>query len=410
MRAVLLAVVLLLVLPAAARAQDVDAAVAALSNGYVYVDPAAEAADMVDAAALDRAIRDSGESVFVAVLPESAAEGTSPDDTLRALHDAAAVKGTYALLIGREFRAGSDNGSLDAPTKATAALRDHPEDIQAALIDFVGRLDDGGSGSSGPPWWFFALFALIPLFILVVFVLMVVVIVRSTRQHKRTRERELADVKNTVRDELIALGEDIRAVELDLQMPDADAEAQRAYASAVEAYERANRIWETARTPRDLKPAAEELEEGRYAMLWAREVLAGRTPPERRTPCFFDPRHGPSSRDVSWCPPGGTPRDVPACEADAKRIDGGQPPETRFVERDGQRVPFYEAGPAFAPFYSGFFPGLLIGSMVAGGWDNPTPSDYSGSSWTGGGGDFGGGGGGDFGGGGGGGDFGGGSF
>ena len=108
-------------------------------------------------------------------------------------------------------------------------------------------------------------------------------------------------------------------------------------------------------------------------MLWAREVLAGRTPPERRTPCFFDPRHGPSARDVSWCPPGGTPRDVPACEADAQRIERGEPPETRFVERDGQRVPFYEAGPAFAPFYSGFFPGLLIGSMVAGGWDNPTP-------------------------------------
>ena len=87
-------------------------------------------------------------------------------------------------------------------------------------------------------------------------------------------------------------------------MPDADAEAQRAYASAVEAYERANRIWETARAPRDLKPAAEELEEGRYAMLWAREVLAGRTPPERRAPCFFDPRHGPSSRDVSVVPAG----------------------------------------------------------------------------------------------------------
>ena len=144
-------------------------------------------------------------------------------------------------------------------------------------------------------------------------------------------------------------------------------------------------------------------------MLWAREVLAGRTPPERRSPCFFDPRHGPSSRDVSWAPRGGTTRDVPACEADAQRVERGEQPSTRYVERDGHRVPFYEAGPAFAPFYSGFFPGLLIGSMVAGGWDNPTPSDYSGSSWSGGG-DFGGGGGGDFGGGGGGGDFGGGSF
>ena len=68
-----------------------------------------------------------------------------------ALHDAVGVRGTYALLIGREFRAGSDDGSLNATTKATAALRDHPDDIQAALVDFVGRLDDGGSSSIRVP-------------------------------------------------------------------------------------------------------------------------------------------------------------------------------------------------------------------------------------------------------------------
>jgi hypothetical protein len=67
----------------------------------------------------------------------------------------------------------------------------------------------------------------------------------------------------------------------------------------------------------------------------------------------------------------------------------------------------WEAGAAYAPFYGGFFPSVLLGSMVAGGWDSPMPSD-SGSGGSGGG-DFGGGGGGDFGGGGGG-DFGGGSF
>jgi uncharacterized membrane protein YgcG len=407
----LLVLAALLLFPAAASAQDVGAAAAALgSSEYVYVDPSAEAAAEVDAAALEAAIRDSGKPVFVAVLPGSAAEGATPDATLEALHDAVGVRGTYALLVGREFRAGSDDGSLDATTKATAALRDHPGDIQAVLVDFVGRLDDAGS-SSGPPWVLLALFALIPLFILIVFVGIVVAVVRSTRAHRRTREREMADLKAGVRDDLIALAEDIRALELDMQMPGASPEAQRAYASAVEAYERANRIWERAQRPKDLKPAAEELAEGRYALLWAREVLAGRTPPERRTPCFFDPRHGPSSRDVAWAPPGETPRAVPACEADAARVARGEQPDVRYVESDGRRVPFYEAGPAFAPFYSGFFGGLVIGSMVPGGWDNPTPSDYSGSSgWTSGGGDFGGGGGGgDFGGGGGG-DFGGGSF
>ena len=144
------------------------------------------------------------------------------------------------------------------------------------------------------------------------------------RKSKRTRETELADVKRNVRDDLVALGEDIRAMELDVQMPGADPEAVKAYGDAVGSYERANRAFETARSTRDLKPAAEALAEGRYAMTWAREVLAGRTPPERRPPCFFDPRHGPSTRDVMWARPP-PPRDA----ARGARLRGGRPARRR---------------------------------------------------------------------------------
>ena len=66
---------------------------------------------------------------------------------------------------------------------------------------------------------------------------------------------------------------------------------------------------------------------------------------------------------------------VPACEADAQRVERGEEPHAREVEKDGRMVPYYEAGPAYAPFYGGFFPGVLLGSMVAGGWDSPMPSD-----------------------------------
>jgi hypothetical protein len=146
-------------------------------------------------------------------------------------------------------------------------------------------------------------------------------------------------------------------------------------------------------------------------MTAAKARLAGREPPERRPPCFFDPRHGPSSRDVEWAPVGGTPRPVPACEADAQRVERGEDPHARELTVAGQRVPYWEAGPAYAPFYGGFYggfggflPGLLLGSMISGGWDDPSPGDWGGF----GGGDLGGGdfGGGDFGGG----DFGGGGF
>jgi hypothetical protein len=122
--------------------------------------------------------------------------------------------------------------------------------------------------------------------------------------------------------------------------------------------------------------------------------------------------------DVEWAPPGGQPREVPACAADAVRVQDGVDPDMRQVAVNGQMVPYWQAGPAFAPWAGGFFgsgllPGLFIGSLLGGGFGG---FGYPGDAWAGdaggqgdfGGGDFGGGdfGGGDFGGG----DFGGGDF
>ena len=56
-----------------------------------------------------------------------------------------------------------------------------------------------------------------------------------------------------------------------------------------------------------------------------------------------------------WAPPGGTPRPVPACEADAQRVERGEEPQAREVLVGGRRVPYWDAGPAYAPFYGGFF-------------------------------------------------------
>jgi hypothetical protein len=158
-------------------------------------------------------------------------------------------------------------------------------------------------------------------------------------------------------------------------------------------------------------------------MTSAKERLAGREAPERTPPCFFDPRHGPSSREVEWAPYGGAPRMVPACEADAQRVERGEDPEAREVLVGGRRMPYWSAGPMYAPFAGGMFggfggglfPGLMVGTLLGsslGGW-GMGDAYASGGDW-GGGGDFGGGGG-DFGGGGGdfgggGGDFGGGDF
>jgi uncharacterized membrane protein YgcG len=200
-------------------------------------------------------------------------------------------------------------------------------------------------------------------------------------------------------------------------MPNADHEAKAHYNEAVEVYSGAEQALDHARRPEDLQPVSSELERGRYEMEAAKALLAGRRAPERRPPCFFDPRHGPSTRDVEWAPPGGTPRPVPACEADALRVEQGLDPNVREIDYGGRRVPYWAAPPMYTPFFGGFWggfgfggflPGLLIGEMLGGGfggWEGGDQGDLGdgGLGDFSGGGDFGGGdfGGGDFGGGGG---------
>ena len=93
---------------------------------------------------------------------------------------------------------------------------------------------------------------------------------------------------------MLALADDIRALDLDVEMPDVDRGAKEHYGRSVEAYERADRAYDTARRPDDLASVSSALEEGRYEMASAKARLEGREAPERLPPCFFDPRHGPS--------------------------------------------------------------------------------------------------------------------
>ena len=391
MRALLVSLVLLLAAAPAAAAQDaLDEAAQALSDDTVYVDPAAQAD--VDADELRNAISERGVDVHIAVLPESAG---NPRQLAPELAERVGEPGDYAVVAGNRIMAGPSAEAGDAARAAAAANGS----AQAVLLDFVDRMageqsggggDEGGIGAGG-------------LILLGLAGAGGAAVVLSRRKRRQEQAAELAEVKDNVRDDLVVLGDEIRALDLDIQMPDIPPEARADYETAVNAYDRANRAYETARRPEDLQPVGEALEEGRWAMMSARARLENREPPERRPPCFFDPRHGPSDREVEWAPDGGEPRMVPACEADAQRVERGDDPEAREMMVGGQRMPYWAAGPAYAPFMGGFFgagllPGLMMGTMLGSMWDAPG-GDVGGGDW--GGGDFGGGGfgGGDFGGG-----------
>ena len=214
--------------PRGARRAASSAAADALRADPVYVDPGAELAGQVDAAALRARIDAQGAApLFIAVLPESAIEG-SAGRTLIALREAVGESGAYALAVGDEFR------TIPAAPGETARAA-HPDDLQAALIAFVDRTsasaprDDGGGG--------------------------------GRRDHRRRRARpgrargrrararrrrvrsrdgrsEVGEIDQT--DDFVRLGDGIRALELDVTLGDAGPAAKADYDRAVEAYDRAN--------------------------------------------------------------------------------------------------------------------------------------------------------------------------
>jgi hypothetical protein len=380
----------------------IDRTATALQSNPVYVDPSAEKSiTPAQAEQLRTEIETKGHGpIYIAVLPKAALDEAGGDATGIAfeLHRQLGNPGVYAVVAGGHFRAlGSDLGGGKAAKLATQAFNAHHNDgIAATLVDFVDRVgaERSGKGGSGRSFGRIGLFPILLIGGILFFGY------RKLKLRRADSDR-FREVRETAREDLVALAEDVQGLE---EKVETNEPAKRDYLAALEQYSRASDAFDRARTPAQLAPIAEALEEGRYLMASAESRLEGKKPPERRPACFFDPRHGPSVRDVEWTPPGGQPRQVPACAADAVRVEDGEEPVSRQVRAGGQLTPYWAAGPMYGGYFGGFFPGFLLGDVLMGGFGGPVGGGDVGSDFGGmGGGDFGGG---DFGGGdGGGGDF-----
>jgi hypothetical protein len=416
--------------PVAAQATSVESVASELSRSRVYRDQGAEM--RVDTGRLLSAVDNAGTPIFIAILPAAARADSTTGALTRAVVRAVDKPGAYLIVSGTEFGTANIGETLpDGQTEALAdrAVRENRRNPEAALLQWVDQVASAArgepaaqaGGNGGGAGGVIATVA-----VLTVLAVGGGALIFGMRRRRREREaerlRELEEVKSVANEDLVALGDDIRALDLDTSMPDADPEAVRHYTEAVDQYQKAATALDRARRTEDLAPMSAALEAGRFSMASTKAILEGRPLPERRPPCFFDPRHGPSVEDVQWAPPDGAPRMVPACAADAQRVHDGLEPESRQVlaGAGGRMTPYWNAPGYYGPWaggyfggypMSGIFTGLLLGSFLGGGWGHPVYVDTGGDGGDGGGGDGGDAGGGDWGGGDwGGGDFGGGDF
>ncbi|MER7024812.1 MULTISPECIES: hypothetical protein [Streptomyces] len=377
----LLALLTALLVPAVAPASTaraaggLDEAAAALRKGPVYVDPrAASELPRNRADALAKKIENSGKPVFVAVLPRAAEY--HPDTLLRDLRTKTGISGVYAVELGDGFNAGADTRVMSrgaVQNLVGAVKRSGYPSVDERLNSFVDtaiQQANGhapaaweGDGGGGPGTG-----ALVGLGVLaVVGGGGAYAVVRRNRRRRAEQERAaLEDLRVVVDEDITAFGEELDRLDFRPGEPGADDAMRDDYSRALDAYETAKSAMAAAERPDDVRAVTEALEDGRFSLATLAARRTGAPLPERRLPCFFDPRHGPSVVDVAWAPAGGAPRTVPVCAADKARLDDGREPLARTVRTaDGDR-PYWDAGPGYAPWAGGYFGGGLLPALLMG--------------------------------------------
>ncbi len=202
---------------------------------------------------------------------------------------------------------------------------------------------------------------------------------KSVRSRRELKAAELGVVRRAVEEDVVAFGEDLQRLGNEIGTGRLDEGGRSDYQRALDTYEAAKQAADAISDPEQTRHVATIIDDGRYAIACVRARVENEPLPSRRPACFFDPRHGQSVTDVEWTPPGGVTRDVPACRLDAERVEAGAEPASRQVLVGTRRMPYWEAGPAFAPMALGYFGGFglanalflgtAMGGMLGGGFD-----------------------------------------
>ncbi len=157
---------------------------------------------------------------------------------------------------------------------------------------------------------------------------------------RRRAADDLASVRRLAEEDVAVLGDQLRRLGLEVVGLRLDVEARRDYQEALDAYETAARQAPRLRDADGISALTDTLATGRHALACVRARLAGREAPARGVPCFFNPQHGSSTRDVEWTPPRHGTRRVAACTQCAARVAARERLEVHTLTGRTRTVPY----------------------------------------------------------------------
>lgn len=317
-----------------------------LRTDPLYVDPTG--APPVDATAVRRTLRDSPVPVYVALLPQAAADAAGGLDRLvlqlgQGVGDTQAVvlagtdKGSFRADNGRGAGARGVNAGL-ALREALASTRGRALDaagVSALITDLVARVNNQATSRSGggqpatQPASSSAGGILLPLLVIVALGCGGALLFGLSRRRRRERERQRANEEARAEVESLygRLGSDVSTL-----APGNDDVARQAMVDAAERYNATGALLSKADTPGEFAAARQTAVEGLVAARTARARLG------------LDP--GPEIP----LPPGSGPQ-----------------LENRQRVQVGDQE--YEGSPQYEPGRGHYFGGgMLNGRMVPGGW------------------------------------------
>jgi uncharacterized membrane protein YgcG len=187
---------------------------------------------------------------------------------------------------------------------------------------------------------------------------------RGRRALAATERAELDGVRRLAEEDAVVFGEQLRRLDTEVGGRELDEATRVDYQAALDAYEAAQRAAPRIQSTDQISAVVDMLTSGRFALACVQARVAGRPLPERQTPCFFNPQHGPAVTDVMWTRPGHGTRQVPACAQDAARVGANEQPDIRRVLVRGRSVPYWEAGKAYLPYTESYFASAVAMSWV----------------------------------------------